>query len=85
MPFNALPEPMLARVDSTLPGDYAYEVKWDGFRTVISTELSCAQSLRSASKEEELLTRAAQLSGCAALSTGTFYQRSRKTERALRG
>jgi ATP-dependent DNA ligase len=39
MPFKALPEPMLARAESTLPvGDYAFEVKWDGFRAVVSTE-----------------------------------------------
>jgi ATP-dependent DNA ligase len=37
--YSALPEPMLAR-SGTLPtsGDYAYEVKWDGFRAVVSTE-----------------------------------------------
>jgi hypothetical protein len=30
---------MLARAESTLPvGDYAFEVTWDGFRTVASTE-----------------------------------------------
>ena len=35
----ALPEPMLAR-SARLPtsGDFAYEVKWDGFRAVVSTE-----------------------------------------------
>ena len=34
-----LPEPMLARLDDRLPrGDYAYEVKWDGFRAIVSTE-----------------------------------------------
>jgi hypothetical protein len=34
-----LPLPMLARAESTLPvGDYAFEVTWDGFRTVVSTE-----------------------------------------------
>jgi hypothetical protein len=27
-----LPEPMLARPDALLRGDYSYEVKWDGFR-----------------------------------------------------
>jgi ATP-dependent DNA ligase len=34
-----LPQPMLAR-SGTLPtrGDYAYEVKWDGFRGLLSTE-----------------------------------------------
>jgi hypothetical protein len=37
--YSALPEPMLAR-SGRLPtsGDYAYEVKWDGFRAVVSTE-----------------------------------------------
>jgi bifunctional non-homologous end joining protein LigD len=35
----ALPTPMLARAESTLPvGDYAFEVKWDGFRAIVSTE-----------------------------------------------
>jgi len=30
---------MLAPADHTLPlGDYAYEVKWDGFRAIASTE-----------------------------------------------
>jgi bifunctional non-homologous end joining protein LigD len=33
-----LPEPMLARADSLPRGDYAYEVKWDGFRALVSTE-----------------------------------------------
>ena len=29
--LSALPEPMLARAETTLPvGDYAFEVKWDG-------------------------------------------------------
>src|SRR3954468_23256383 len=39
MPYSALPEPMLAR-SGRLParGDYAYEVKWDGFRALVSTE-----------------------------------------------
>jgi bifunctional non-homologous end joining protein LigD len=39
MPYSALPEPMLAR-SGRLPtsGDYAYEVKWDGFRAIVSTE-----------------------------------------------
>jgi bifunctional non-homologous end joining protein LigD len=37
--YTALPEPMLAR-SGQLPtsGDYAYEVKWDGFRAIVSTE-----------------------------------------------
>jgi bifunctional non-homologous end joining protein LigD len=37
--YSALPEPMLAR-SSRLPtsGDYAYELKWDGFRAIVSTE-----------------------------------------------
>jgi ATP-dependent DNA ligase len=37
--YSALPEPMLAR-SGRLPtgGDYAYEVKWDGFRAIVSTE-----------------------------------------------
>jgi bifunctional non-homologous end joining protein LigD len=34
-----LPAPMLARAETTLPvGDYAFEVKWDGFRAIVSTE-----------------------------------------------
>src|SRR3954466_7983775 len=39
MPYSVLPEPMLAR-SGRLPtsGDYAYEVKWDGFRAIVSTE-----------------------------------------------
>jgi bifunctional non-homologous end joining protein LigD len=38
-PYSALPEPMLAR-SGRLPtsGDYAYELKWDGFRALLSTE-----------------------------------------------
>ena len=37
--YSALPEPMLAR-SGRLPacGDFAYEVKWDGFRAIVSTE-----------------------------------------------
>jgi bifunctional non-homologous end joining protein LigD len=31
-------EPMLARADNLPRGDYAYEVKWDGFRAIVSTE-----------------------------------------------
>jgi ATP-dependent DNA ligase len=39
MPYSALPEPMVAR-SGQLPasGHYAYEVKWDGFRAIDSTE-----------------------------------------------
>jgi ATP-dependent DNA ligase len=34
-----LPSPMLARAESTLPvGDYAYELRWDGFRATVSTK-----------------------------------------------
>jgi ATP-dependent DNA ligase len=33
-----LPEPMLARTDRLPRGDFAYEVKWDGFRALVSTE-----------------------------------------------
>jgi hypothetical protein len=35
----SLPEPMLARA-ARLPtsGDFPYEVKWDGFRAVVSTK-----------------------------------------------
>jgi bifunctional non-homologous end joining protein LigD len=38
-PAAPLPQPMLAR-SGTLPtrGDRAYEVKWDGFRAIVSTE-----------------------------------------------
>ena len=37
--YSGLPEPMLAR-SGRLPtnGDFAYEVKWDGFRAIVSTE-----------------------------------------------
>jgi bifunctional non-homologous end joining protein LigD len=37
--YSALPEPMLAR-SGRLPtsGDYVYEVRWDGFRAIVSTE-----------------------------------------------
>jgi ATP-dependent DNA ligase len=31
-----LPSPMLARTGSIPTGDYAYEVKWDGFRALVS-------------------------------------------------
>jgi ATP-dependent DNA ligase len=39
MPYSSLPEPMLAR-SARLPisRGYAYEVKWDGFRALVSTE-----------------------------------------------
>jgi bifunctional non-homologous end joining protein LigD len=39
MAYSALPEPMLAK-SGKLPahGGFAYEVKWDGFRAVVSTE-----------------------------------------------
>jgi bifunctional non-homologous end joining protein LigD len=39
MPYSALPEPMVAR-SARLPvsSAYAYEVKWDGFRAIVSTE-----------------------------------------------
>jgi ATP-dependent DNA ligase len=35
--YSALPELMLAR-SGALPtsGDYAYELKWDGFRAIVS-------------------------------------------------
>ena len=37
--YSGLPEPMLARSER-LPasGDYSFEVKWDGFRAIVSTE-----------------------------------------------
>jgi ATP-dependent DNA ligase len=37
--YSALPERMLAR-SGRLPtrDDYAYQVKWDGFRAIVSTE-----------------------------------------------
>ena len=37
--YSGLPEPMLAR-SGQLPtgGDYSYELKWDGFRAIVSTE-----------------------------------------------
>jgi ATP-dependent DNA ligase len=31
-------EPMLARAGDLPRGDYACEVKWDGFRSIVSTE-----------------------------------------------
>jgi len=36
--YSALPEPMLAR-SGPLPtrGDYAFEVKWDGFRAIAAS------------------------------------------------
>ena len=39
VPYGALPEPMLAKTGK-LPtrGAWAYEVKWDGFRAIVSTE-----------------------------------------------
>jgi bifunctional non-homologous end joining protein LigD len=37
--YSALLEPMLARSGKLpLSGDYAYELKWDGFRAIVSTE-----------------------------------------------
>jgi bifunctional non-homologous end joining protein LigD len=33
-----LPQPMLARPDRLPGGDCGYEVKWDGFRAIVSTE-----------------------------------------------
>jgi bifunctional non-homologous end joining protein LigD len=39
MPHSSLPEPMLARSGRLpLSAAYAYEVKWDGFRALVSTE-----------------------------------------------
>jgi bifunctional non-homologous end joining protein LigD len=35
---GSLPEPMLARADRLPQGDFAFEVKWDGFRALVSTE-----------------------------------------------
>ena len=35
---SVLPSPMLARPDDLPRGDYAYEVKWDGFRAIIVRE-----------------------------------------------
>jgi ATP-dependent DNA ligase len=35
---RVLPQPMLARADRLPGGDYSYEVKWDGFRAIVSTE-----------------------------------------------
>jgi ATP-dependent DNA ligase len=37
--FSALPDPMLAK-SGKLParGAWAFEVKWDGFRAIVSTE-----------------------------------------------
>jgi bifunctional non-homologous end joining protein LigD len=39
VPFSALPKPMLAK-SGRLPksGSWSYEVKWDGFRAIVSTE-----------------------------------------------
>jgi bifunctional non-homologous end joining protein LigD len=37
--YSALPEPMLARSGRlSASGEYAYELKWDGFRAIVSTE-----------------------------------------------
>ncbi len=33
-----LPSPMLARSGSIPAGDYAFEVKWDGFRSLVSQD-----------------------------------------------
>jgi bifunctional non-homologous end joining protein LigD len=33
-----LPQPMLARPDRLPRSDHSYEVKWDGFRAIVSTE-----------------------------------------------
>jgi ATP-dependent DNA ligase len=33
-----LPSPMLARSGSIPAGDYAFEVKWDGFRCLVSRD-----------------------------------------------
>lgn len=40
--YSALPEPMLAR-SGRLPtgGDFAYEVKWDGFRGLSPPKARC--------------------------------------------
>jgi len=50
-PYSALPEPMLAK-SGKLPtrGRWSYEVKWDGFRAIVSTEGRCgfAASVRQA-------------------------------------
>src|SRR4051794_9381511 len=39
MPYSALPEPMLARSAKLPTGHgWSFEVKWDGFRAILSTE-----------------------------------------------
>src|SRR2546421_2264307 len=51
----ALPEPMLARPDRLPRGDFAFEVKWDGFRAIVSTEDGLAvRSRRGWSMSERL-------------------------------
>jgi bifunctional non-homologous end joining protein LigD len=39
VPYSALPEPMLAK-SGKLPtrGDWSFEVNWDGFRAIVSTD-----------------------------------------------
>jgi ATP-dependent DNA ligase len=39
VPYSALPEPLLAK-SGKLPtrGDWSFEVKWDGFRAIVSTD-----------------------------------------------
>ena len=59
---SALPEPMLAR-SGQLPtaGDYAYELKWDGFRAIVSTERTLRVRSRRGWDMTEHVTFLAQL------------------------
>jgi hypothetical protein len=65
MPYSALPDPMLARAEPTLPvGDYAYEVKWDGFRAVVSTEAGFRVRSRRGWRMEALIPELARQDVC---------------------
>src|ERR671936_302671 len=56
-----LPKPMLARPGPLPHGDYAYEVKWDGFRAIVSTEDGLEVRSRSGRSMAERLPEMARL------------------------
>src|SRR5919197_3989754 len=56
-----LPQPMLARPGPLPHGDYAYEVKWDGFRAIVSTEDGLEVRSRSGWSMAERLREMARL------------------------
>src|SRR5438552_2139039 len=58
---SPLPQPMLARPGPLPHGDYAYEVKWDGFRAIVSTEDSLEVRSRSGWSMAERLAELARL------------------------